>query len=53
MRKYLLYILIISFTFLLTPTVQAASDAEDIETFKEQVMENPDFAPFHFFFLKK
>ena len=44
MRKYLLHVLIISFVFLLTPTVPAASYAGEIETCKEKVRNNPDDA---------
>ena len=48
MKKYLLHILIISFIFLLTPTVQVASYAGEIETWKEEVRKNPDDAYAHF-----
>ncbi len=45
MRKStLLHVLIISFVFLLTPTVQAASYAGEIETYKQEVEKNPDDA---------
>ena len=48
MRKYLLHILIISFVFLLTPTVQVASYAGAIEDAKEVVRNNPDDAIAHY-----
>ena len=48
MRKYLLHVLIISFVFLLTPTVPATSYAGEIETCKEKVRNNPDDAEAHF-----
>jgi len=48
MREYLLHVLIISFVFLLTPTVQVASYAGEIETYKQEVEKNPDYAPAHF-----
>jgi tetratricopeptide (TPR) repeat protein len=57
MRKYLLHILIISFVFLLAPTVQAAPYlvywpsklyAGDIETYKQEVEKNPDDAMAHY-----
>ncbi len=49
MRKSaLLHVLIISFVFLLTPTVQAASYAGEIETYKQEVEKNPDDAEAHF-----
>ncbi len=44
MKKYLLHVLIISFVFLLTPTVQVASYAGAIEDAKEEVRKNPDDA---------
>ena len=44
MRKYILHILIISFVFLLAPTVQVASYAGEMEFYKEKVRENPDDA---------
>ena len=62
MRKYLLHVLIISFVFLLAPTVQAASynsacslawflqdifTGDDIETCKEEIRKNPDDADAH------
>jgi len=48
MRKYLLlHVLIISFVFLLTPTVPVASYAGEIETCKEEVEKNPDDAGAH------
>ncbi len=48
MRKYILHILIISFVFLLAPTVQVASYAGEMEFYKEKVRENPDDAEAHF-----
>jgi len=48
MRKYLLHVLIISFVFLLTPTVQVASYAGEIEDAKEEVRNNPDDAKAHY-----
>ena len=48
MRKYLLHVLIISFVFLLAPTVQVASYAVDIEEAKEEVRNNPDDAEAYF-----
>jgi len=57
MRKYLLHVLIISFVFLLAPTVQAAPYlvywpsklyAGDIETYKQEVEKNPDDAQAHY-----
>ena len=48
MRKYLLHVLIISFVFLLTPTVPVASYAEEIETYKQEVEKNPDYVLAHF-----
>ena len=48
MRKYLLHILIISFIFLLAPTVHVASYAGAIEDAKEEVRKNPDDALAHF-----
>ena len=56
MRKYLLHVLIISFVFLLAPTVQAAPYlvywpsklyAGDIETYKQEVEKNPDDVDAH------
>ena len=47
MRKYLLHVLIISFVFLLAPTVQVASYAGAIEDAKEEVRNNPDNAVAH------
>ncbi len=49
MRKYLLHILIISFVFLLAPTVHVASYAGEIEDAKEYVRNNPDDADAHFY----
>ena len=48
MRKYLPHVLIISFVFLLTPTVPAASDMGEIETYKQEVEKNPDDAEAHY-----
>ena len=48
MRKYLLHILIISFVFLLAPTVHVATCAGEIEDAKEEVRENPDDESAHF-----
>ena len=48
MRKYLPHVLIISFVFLLTPTVQVASYAGEIEDAKEEVRNNPDDAKAHY-----
>ena len=48
MRKYLLHVLIISFVFLLTPIVPAASDMGEIETYKQEVEKNPDDAEAHY-----
>ncbi len=48
MRKYLLHVLIISFVFLLTPIVPVASYVGVIETYKEEIRINPDFAFAHF-----
>ncbi len=49
MRKYLLHVLIISFVFFLTPTIQAASDWEDeIEVYKKAIKINPDDAKAHY-----
>jgi hypothetical protein len=40
MRKYPLHVLIISFVFFLTPTIQAASDVErEIEELKQAIRE--------------
>ncbi len=48
MRKYLLHVLIISFVFFLTPTIQAASDVEEaIEEYKQAIRINPDDATAH------
>ena len=48
MRKYLLHVLIISFVFFLTPTIQAASDVEqEIEELKQAVKIDPDNAVAH------
>jgi len=49
MRKYLLHVLIISFVFLLAPTVHVATYAGEIEDAKEEVRKNPDDALAHFF----
>ena len=48
MRKYLLHVLIISFVFLLAPTVHVASYAGELEDAKEEVRKNPDDAEAHF-----
>ncbi len=49
MRKYLPHILIISFVFFLTPTIQAVSDVErEIEELKQAIRINPDDADAHF-----
>ncbi|MDP7530968.1 MAG: tetratricopeptide repeat protein, partial [Candidatus Scalindua sp.] len=48
MRKYLLHVLIISFIFLLAPTVHVASYAGEIEDAKEEVRKNPDDASAHY-----
>ena len=48
MMKYLPHILIISFVFLLTHTVQVATYAGRIEDAKEKVRNNPDDAEAHF-----
>ncbi len=49
MRKYLLHVLIISFVFFLTPTIQAASDVEEeIEAYKMAIRINPDYADAHY-----
>ncbi len=49
MRKYLLlHVLIISFVFFLTPTIQSASDVEEeIEAYKQAIRTNPDDAKAH------
>ncbi len=49
MRKYLLlHVLIISFVFFLTPTIQAASDVEEeIEACKQAIRIKPDYAEAH------
>ena len=47
MRKYLPHILIISFVFLLAPTVHVATCAGEIEDAKEEVRTNPDDAGAH------
>ena len=49
MRKYLLHVLIISFVFLLAPTVHVATCAGEIEDAKEKVRKYPDDALAHFF----
>ena len=50
MRKYLiLHILIISFVFFLTPTIQEASGVEEnIDAFKQAIRINPDDAEAHY-----
>ena len=48
MRKYLLHVLIISFVFLLAPTVHVASYAGEIEDAKEDVRNNPDDPEAHY-----
>ena len=49
MRKYLLHVLIISFVFILTLTIQAASDLEEqIEACKQAAMKNPEDAQAYF-----
>ena len=48
MRKYLPHILIISFVFILAPTVHVASCAGELEDAKELVRNNPDNAGAHF-----
>ncbi len=50
MRKYLLlHVLIISFVFFLTPTIQAVSDVEEeIEDCKQAIRINPDYAEAHY-----
>ena len=48
MRKYLLHVLIISFVFLLTPIVPVASYVGVIETYKEEIRINPDYANAHY-----
>ena len=47
MRKYLLHILIISFVFLLAPTVHVATYAGEVEDAKEEVRKYPDDAKAH------
>jgi tetratricopeptide (TPR) repeat protein len=48
MRKYPLHVLIISFVFFLTPTIQAASDVErKIEELKQTIRINPDDVDAH------
>ncbi len=47
MMKYLPHILIISFVFLLAPTVHVATCAGEIEDAKEEVRKNPDDAMAH------
>ena len=51
MRKYpLLHVLIISFVFFLTPTIQAASKVEEaIEIQKQAIRIDPDYAKAHYF----
>ena len=48
MRKYIPHILIISFIFLLAPTVHVASHAGELEDAREEVRNNPDDALAHF-----
>ena len=49
MRKYLLHVLIISFVFFLTPTIQAAvALGETIEARKQAVKKKSDDAKTHF-----
>ena len=50
MRKYLiLQVLMISFVFFLTPTIQAAPDMEEaIESYKQAIRINPDDADAHY-----
>ena len=49
MRKHLLHVLIISFVFILTLTIQAASDLEEqIEACKQAARKNPDDAQAYF-----
>ena len=49
MKKYLLpHVLIISFVFLLAPTVHVASYAGDIKRYREAVRKNPDDAAAYF-----
>jgi len=48
MRKYLLYVLIISFVLLLAPTAHVALHAGELEDAKEEVRKNPDDAKAHY-----
>ncbi len=50
MKKYLiLKVLIISFVFFLSPTIQAASDWEEsIESYKQAIRIDTDFAQAHY-----
>lgn len=49
MRKYLLHVIIISFVFILTPTIQAASYLEEqIEAYKQAISIDPDDANAHY-----
>lgn len=49
MRKYLLHVLIVSFVFLLAPTVHVAAFADKwLEEKKEKVRKNPDDAKAHY-----
>ncbi len=48
MRKYLLHILIISFVFFLTPTIQASDVEEEIEAYKQAIRTNPDDVQAHY-----
>ena len=47
MRKYIPHILIISFIFLLAPTVHVATYAGEVEDAKEEVRKSPDDALVH------
>jgi tetratricopeptide (TPR) repeat protein len=48
MRKHLLHVLIITFVFFLTPTIQAASDLEEaVEAYKQVIRIDPDNAKAH------
>jgi len=53
MRNYLLiHVLIMSFVFFLTPTLQAASDVEEkIESYKQAIRINPDYSCLYIFFM--
>ena len=49
MRTYLiLHVLIISFAFFLTPTIQASDFDEEIEPYKQAIRINPDDAFAHY-----